>query len=127
MKATRIMSIKTLTLTALVALAAGLGTARAGEIRPAQAGSVDLGTLSGVAYYTPEPKGYRVVVTLAPRAAAPAVRFEAVLADDQSVTLSTPRQADAAAETIEISRDGDRIRVQPSRSKTVTLEAAAAE
>ena len=123
------MSIKTrsrtVALAAIVALSTGLGTAGAAEIKPVQGGSVDLGTLSGVAYYTPEPRGYRVVVTLAPRAAAPAVRFEAVLADTQSVTLSTPRQAEAPAETIEISRAGDRILVQPSRSKAVTQEAAA--
>ncbi|GJD44221.1 hypothetical protein AFCDBAGC_2087 [Methylobacterium cerastii] len=118
---------RTVALAAILALSAGLGTAAAAEIKPAQAGSVDLGTLSGVAYYTAEPKGYRVVVTLAPRAAAPAVRFETVLADDQSVTLSTPRQADAPAETIEISRAGDRILVQPSRTKAVTLEAAAVD
>lgn len=125
------MSIKTrsrtVALAAIVALTAGLGNAGAAEIKPAAAGSVDLGTLSGVAYYTAEPKGYRVVVTLAPRAAAPAVRFETVLADDQSVTLSTPRPADSPAETIEISRVGDRILVQPSRTKAVTLEAAAVD
>ncbi|MCJ2075017.1 hypothetical protein MKK68_05020 [Methylobacterium sp. E-016] len=125
------MSIKTrrrtVALAAIVALTAGLGGAGAAEIKPAAAGSVDLGTLSGVAYYTAEPKGYRVVVTLAPRAAAPAVRFETVLADDQSVTLSTPRPADSPAETIEISRVGDRILVQPSRTKAVTLEAAAVD
>ncbi|MCJ2009690.1 hypothetical protein FV232_16175 [Methylobacterium sp. WL30] len=125
------MSIKTrsrtVALAAIVALTAGLGSAGAAEIKPAAAGSVDLGTLSGVAYYTAEPKGYRVVVTLAPRAAAPAVRFETVLADDQSVTLSTPRPADSPAETIEISRVGDRILVQPSRTKAVTLEAAAVD
>ncbi|MCJ2107217.1 hypothetical protein MKK70_17870 [Methylobacterium sp. E-041] len=125
------MSIKTrsrtIALAAIVALTAGLGSAGAAEIKPAAAGSVDLGTLSGVAYYTAEPKGYRVVVTLAPRAAAPAVRFETVLADDQSVTLSTPRPADSPAETIEISRVGDRILVQPSRTKAVTLEAAAVD
>lgn len=118
------MSIKILTFAAL-ALSAGLGSVSAAEIKPAQAGSVDLGTLSGVAYYTAEPKGYRVVVTLAPRAAAPSVRFETVLADDQSVTLSTPRQAEAPAETIEISRVGDRVVVSPSRTKAVTREAAA--
>ena len=125
------MSIKTrsrtVALAAIVALTAGLGSAGAAEIKPAAAGSVDLGTLSGVAYYTAEPKGYRVVVTLAPRAAAPAVRFETVLADDQSVTLSTPRPADSPAETIEISRVGDRILVQPARTKAVTLEAAAVD
>ena len=43
---------RTVALAAIVALSAGLGTAGAAEIKPVQAGSVDLGTLSGVAYYT---------------------------------------------------------------------------
>lgn len=116
-------AFKIATLAAL-ALTGGLSTASAAEIKPAQAGSVNLGTLAGVAYYTAESKGYRVVVTLAPRAAAPAVRFETVLAAEQSVTLSAPRALGASADTIEIARIGDRVVVSQPR-QGVTLEAAA--
>lgn len=119
------MSITRILAVSAIALATGLGGANAAEIKPAQAGSVDLGALSAVAYYTAEPKGFRVVVTLAPRAAAPAVRFETVLAADQSVTLSTPRQPGAPAETVEISRVGDHVIVSPSRARAVTQEATA--
>src|SRR5580693_6446334 len=50
--------------------------------------------VSGVAYYTVERDGFRVVATLAKKDedAAP-VRVEAVLAPDQSLTLSNPREA----------------------------------
>ena len=111
---------------ATVTVTVGVATlpASAETIKPLDGGSVSLGELSGVAYYTPEPKGYRVVVTLAPRAAAPAVRFETVLAAEQSVTLSVPRALGASADTIEIARIGDRVVVSQPR-KAVTLEAAA--
>lgn len=108
-----------------LALSTGIASANAAEIKSASGGSVDLGTLSGVAYYTAEPKGFRVVVTLAPRAAAPAVRFETVLAADQSVTLSTPRGLGAETRSVEISRIGDRVVVSPLRAAGITQEAAA--
>ncbi|AWN50672.1 hypothetical protein [Methylobacterium sp. 17Sr1-1] len=110
------------TLLAVATLAAG--AASAGELRPAGAASLDLGPLAGVAYYTPEPAGYRVVVTLAPRAAAPASRFEAVLASGQSLTVSTPRQAGTAARTVTIARTGDAVTVTPARARE-TVEATA--
>jgi hypothetical protein len=105
------MTIRTLLLAA--ATLPLIGAAAADPVKPAQASSIDLGTLAGVAYYTVEPAGYRVVVTLAPRAAAPAMRFEAVLAEGQSVTLSTPLQAGAAARSVAITREGDAVRVSP--------------
>ena len=65
------------TFTAAAALVAALtGNASAETIKPLDGGSVSLGDLAGVAYYTAEPKGYRVVVTLARTDAARAVRFE---------------------------------------------------
>lgn len=112
------------TLAAATLVGAGLGAARAADIGPGAAGSIDLGTLSGVAYYTSEARGYRVVVTLAPRAAAPGVRFETVLAADQSVTLSTPRAPGDAPEAIEIARIGDRVQVSARRRDAVRQAAA---
>ncbi|ACA15067.1 hypothetical protein M446_0504 [Methylobacterium sp. 4-46] len=112
------MNARTLVVAAAAALsllgparAEPLAPARAGSLGPAQARSIDLGPLAGVAYYTPEPRGYHVVVTLAPRAAAPAVRLEGVLAEGQSLTVSTPRQSGAAARVIEIRREGDAVSV----------------
>ena len=112
------------TLAAATLVGAGLGAARAADIGPGAAGSIDLGTLLGVAYYTPEARGYRVVVTLAPRAAAPGVRVETVLAADQSVTRSTPRASGDAPEAIEIARIGDRVQVSARRRDAVRQAAA---
>ncbi|MGY2052219.1 hypothetical protein [Methylobacterium sp. JK268] len=102
--------------TILVAAAAALSPlvpARAEPVKPAAARSLDLGPLAGVAYYTAEPAGYRVVVTLAPRAAAAAVRFEGVLTDGQSLVVSTPRQEGTAARAIVLRREGDTVSLSP--------------
>ncbi|GJD65028.1 hypothetical protein [Methylobacterium frigidaeris] len=118
-------TLRTLILAVAGTLAAG--AASAGELRPAGAASLDLGTLAGVAYYTPEPAGYRVTVTLAPRAAAPAARFEAVLASGQSVTVSTPREAGAAARAVTITRTGDAVTVIPVRAREIVEATASIE
>ncbi len=121
----QIMSFRSTTLAA-AAILAGFGTARAETIKPLDGGSVSLGDLAGVAYYTAEPKGYRVVVTLARTETARSVRFETVLASGQSVTLSSPRELGAEAEAVEITRTGDTVSVsRPKAVSSVTREATA--
>lgn len=117
------MTFRILTLAA--ALSATLVSANAAEIRPGSGGSVDLGTLAGVAYYTPGPKGYHVVVTLAPRGAAPAIRMETTLTAEQSVTLSTPRTTDEPATSVEITRSGERVFVAKAGNVELQREADA--
>ena len=112
------MTFRSFLTTAAIA-ATLMGTAQAETIKPLDGGSVRLGDLAGVAYYTAEPKGYRVVVTLARTDAARAVRFETVLASGQSVTLSTPQELGAAAEAVEISRTGDTVAVSRARPAPV--------
>ena len=69
--------------------------------------------MSGIAYYTVERNGFRVVATLAQEGqdGAP-VRVEAVLAPGQSVVLSSARGAGAAPDAVEISRRDDRVLVR---------------
>ena len=88
--------------------------AAAERLKPVQAHGIDLGAASGVAYYTVERDGFRVVVTLVQRAedAAVPVRFEAVLAPGQSVVLSTPRGAGSPPDAVEISRHADTVLVR---------------
>ena len=94
---------------ALAALAAApAGTAHAQDMQPAEGRSIDLGTLSGSAYYTVEPGGFHVVATLADRRSGDPVRLEAVLASGQRMVLSTPGGRSGAPHTVEISRqDGE--------------------
>lgn len=97
---------------AALALAAGLATSvQAADLAAYRGQSIDLGNVSGVAYYTVEKDGYRVVATLADRDSK-AVRFEAVLAAGQSIVLSSPSAVGEVPARIEISRNADRVEVQ---------------
>jgi hypothetical protein len=101
------MSIRSTLLAAAFTLAS-LGAAHANGLRPIEGRSVHLGDVSGVAYYTVERDGFRVVTTLAQGEAGTPIRVVSVLAPGQRVVLSTPHQADA----IEISRQGDDLLVR---------------
>jgi len=96
------MSIRSTLLAAAFTLTT-LASAHANGLRPIEGRSINLGDVSGVAYYTVEPDGFRVVTTLAQGEAGTPIRFVSVLAPGQRVVLSTPHQADA----LEISRNGD--------------------
>ena len=87
---------------------ASIGATHADGLRPIEGRSIDLGKLSGVAYYTVEREGFRVVATLSEGEAGTPVRVEVVLAPGQSVVLSTPRAWGVAPNTVEIvRRDGE--------------------
>ena len=88
-----------------------IGAAHANELRPLEGRSIDLGEISGVAYYTVERDGFRVVATFAQGETGKPVRFEAILATGQSVVLSTPRETGVAPRAIQISRQNDRVLV----------------
>ena len=100
------MSIRNTLFVTAIALAS-LTTAHADGVRPTAANSIDLGEISGIAYYTVERDGFHVVTTLAQGEAGTPVRVVSVLAPGQSVILSTPRSASHLAGAIEISRKGD--------------------
>jgi hypothetical protein len=87
------------------------GTAYADGLRPIEAQAIDLEGVSGIAYYTVERDGFRVVTTLAQGEAGTPVRFEAVLAPGQRVVLSTPREAGVPANVVELRREDDRVLV----------------
>jgi hypothetical protein len=105
------MTIRQIALAAIVALAAG--SAAAQELKPIQAKPIDLGAVTGIAYYTVEPTGYRVVATLgqANEEVAP-VRVDVTLAPGQNVTLSSPRAAGSPADTVVIAREADTVVVR---------------
>ena len=86
---------------------------RSAEARPMQAQPVVFGAMSGVAYYTVERDGARVVATLAQTdargEAGTPVRVEVVLAPGQSIVLSAPRAAGTAPDAVALVRQGDRV------------------
>ena len=105
------MPIRSILVAAAFVLAS-LEAAHADSLRPIDGMSIDLGGVSGVAYYTVERDGFHVVTTLAQGIAGTAVRVVSVLAPGQRVAFSTPYQADA----LEISRDGDSVVVRKVKS-----------
>jgi hypothetical protein len=105
------MSIRSMLVAAAFA-AASLEAAHADGLRPINARSIDLGEVSGVAYYTVERDGFHVVTTLAEGSAGTPIRIVSVLAPGQSVAFSTSHQADA----LEISRNGDSVLVRNAKS-----------
>ncbi len=107
------MSARSTLLTVAFTLAA-LGSAHAEGVRPIEARSIDLGEVSGAAYYTVEQDGFRVVTTLAQGEACMPVRMVAILAPGQSVVLSTPH----GAGTVEISRQADMVLVRKTAAST---------
>jgi hypothetical protein len=97
---------------AALAVLSLVGVAAAGDLKPMHSRSIDLGTMSGIAYYTVEPEGYHVVATLTDENAVTPVRFEAVLVSGQTITLSTPREAGMPPVKVEISRVDDSVHVE---------------
>ena len=91
---------------------ASLGAAHAEGLRPIQAKSIDLGDVSGVAYYTVERDGFHVVTTLAQGEAGTPIRVVSVLAPGQQVVLSTASHTSG----LEISRQGDSVLVRKARA-----------
>jgi hypothetical protein len=101
------MSVRSMLFAAAFGIAS-VAAARADGLRPMEGKSIDLGGISGIAYYTVERDGFHVVATLAQGEAGTPVRVVSVLAPGQRVLLSTPQQAGA----IEISRKGDNVLVR---------------
>ena len=91
---------------------ASLVAAHADALRPIDAKSIDLGEVSGVAFYTVERDGFHVVTTLRRGMTGTPIRVVSVLAPGQSVAFSTPHQAGV----LEISRNGDSVLFRKARS-----------
>ena len=107
------MSIRTILFVAAFGVASVV-TAHADGLRPLEGKSIDLGGISGVAYYTIQRDGFHVVATLAQGEAGTPIRVVSVLAPGQRVVLSTPQQANS----IEISRQGDSVLVSKAATTT---------
>ena len=111
------MLIRSTLLAATLTLAA-FGAAHADSVQPMRAQTIDLGEVSGVAYYTVEHDGFHVVTTLAQGETGTPVRVVNVLAPGQSVVLSTAREVGAAPVEVEISRQGDTLLVRKAAVAT---------
>jgi len=98
-------------LLALALSVIALSSVRPDDLRPHQAHTVNLGNFTGVAYYTAEGDGYRVVTTLGQSESGSPVRFVAVLLPNQKVTISVPSGLNGQSATIDIIRRGDDVTI----------------
>ena len=92
-------------------LASWSSPARAKELGPLQALSLQFGEVHGVAYYTVQGPSYHVVATLASESGIP-MRFEGSLLPGQRLVVSVPDSAKAKAHTIKLFRQGHRLLVE---------------
>ncbi len=103
------MSHKTAIATCVIgAIAAGL--AQAAELKEGAAQSITLGDVTGVAYYTVEDDGYRVVATMGVHDTTP-VRFISTLSAGQQVVLAVPGVLGTNETRVTLTREGDRLLV----------------
>jgi hypothetical protein len=108
----------------MIRIAAGLlaivaaTAAQAEELSPMQAKMITLGDVTGVAYYTVDSDGFRVVATLAAGENGMPMRFIATLASGQKVIVSVPQAADEAPMELQIARLGDAVIVTDTAALT---------
>lgn len=106
------MSYRSALLVAVAAVSVSVARAADAEaLKPAQAQKVELGAVAGVAYYTIEQDGPRLVVSLKAAESATPLRFIATLAPEQQVTVSVPRSAGEPAADVHFVRHGEKIEV----------------
>jgi hypothetical protein len=106
---------------AVVASAGVGGPLRAEPFKPIQAQKVEIGPLTGVAYYTVEPDGHRLVLTLQTRESDTPFRVVATLTPGQTVTLSVPLGAGEPAIDVRFTRDDEQISMN-SNGKVARLQ-----
>jgi hypothetical protein len=83
------------------------------EIAALQGQDFVLGDTMGVAYFTTEPGGLRLVATVKSNQGSP-VRFVATLAPEQTATVSVPGRVGEEATEVSFVRRGERLIVKTS-------------
>jgi hypothetical protein len=102
------------TLAAIGVLTFAASVAHAAELKPFEAKSLRLGDYTGVAYYTVEEDGYRVITSLAAGESGTPIRMVATLVQGQTAMISVPRGVGENSLEVEIARIGDRVVVSGS-------------
>ena len=96
--------------TALILTSASVN---ADAVRPIEAAHLDLGAVSGIAYYTPEPDGFHVFATLLGAGESP-MRVEVVLAPGGRIVLSSAGKLGTAPRAVAIVRRQDGLFIEPA-------------
>lgn len=101
-------------------LAACLTGAQAEELQPIQGRSITLGPVNGIAYYTNNAAGSRLVATLSSGENTTPLRIITTLASGQSLTLSVPHGVGEPATEMTFTRQGSHVFVGNGHSLVAT-------
>ena len=101
---------KTIALAAAIVATATLAQAQTLTVK--HASTIDLGSTRGTAFYVDQPNGYHLTATLISGGANGPVRFDTVLADGQSATVSIPGPLGAPAQAVTFVRSADHLDVR---------------
>jgi hypothetical protein len=96
------------------------GASAADKLLPGNGYSIHLPSFDGVAYYTVEQDGYKVVTTLASGADGVPLRLSSTLRPGQRIVISVPQSAYQPSVDIVILRDGDGILLSGSEASPVS-------
>ena len=96
------------------ALASITAAASAQPLAPIQNASIDLGSTRGSAYYVVASDGYHIVATLQSGFASTPIRFNTVLADGQSASVSIPGPRGTTATEVTFTRAANLLKVRHS-------------
>ena len=88
--------------------------ASAQTLVPLHNASIDLGTTRGSAYYMVAPDGYHVIATLHSGSTSTPIRFNAILADGQSASVSIPGPVGTTPTEVVFTRSANRLDVRQS-------------
>ncbi|WP_181708795.1 hypothetical protein [Chthonobacter rhizosphaerae] len=100
---------------------AASGTAYSDELLPLHGKSIDLGSVMGSAYYTPEANGYQIVTTLSSEDSTLPVRFTSTLTSGQNLTVTVPGALGEPERTIKFERIGEQLFVTEDGRKTAAF------
>lgn len=92
-------------------LAAITTGASAADLKAETGQTINLGSVSGAAYYTVEENGLRLVATVADGETGAPIRFVSTLEDGQALTIAVPAAEGKNPEELTFRRDGDRLTV----------------
>ena len=102
------------TLASAVAIFATAVTAHAQPLNANYAGSIDLGTTRGTAYYVAQPNGYHLIATLSSGAGSSPIRFDTMLSDGQSASVSIPGPVGTQPQEVVFIRSAGHLEVRES-------------
>ena len=110
---------KTFIVAAAALVASGVVSAASAQtLKPIKAEIIELGGTHGSAYFVPEADGYHLVATLASGDAQP-IRFNTVLADGQSASVSVPGPSGGASKEVTFQRTSEQLIVRQSQDAAV--------